>query len=314
MKRVNWLGNAALAVLLLLDLALVALVFTHKGGQVAGDTVPLTSTGSSSSTGPAESTAAPRATLVAGLLSVVDAKTVWSATKGTCGKGGATVSVSKDSGANWTAVKEQPYGALTRLDASSDRAAFVVGADSTCKLAIRSTSTGGETWRDPSTVSTSWALDLADATLVHSTSGTTSTPCGTVHVTAFARSSDSAATVLCDDASTRTTTDAGQKWSNGPSLSGVAQLGSVLSFAAAGSGSSARLVVASPATDCAGVAISTSTGGKDFVRAACVTPVAATTLPVALAQQGDSVGAMWLLVGTDLWRASGSFTAWAKAS
>ena len=323
MKRVNWLGNAALGLLLVLDVVLVGLVFSHQGKADASGTTAAAITPSPSATTPAPTTTsseAPRPTLAAGLLSVVDARTAWAATKGTCARGGAEISRTTDGGATWAVTKAQPYGALTRIDATSAQAAFVVGAGTSCAVAVRRTTAGGDSWRPPASVSSSWALDLADASRLHVTTGATSTPCGSGKITAFARISDTEAAVLCADDSTRSTGDAARTWTKGPSLASVDGVGDVVALAAVGSGTKSSLVVAASSTDCAGVQIVVSTAGKAFARTACVATVKATgpgangTVPVAFSRQGDNQGTLWLLAGTTLTRSTGGFTAWSKAS
>jgi len=348
----------ALGAFLVIDLVLVVLLLTHRGGRDTSTTGSSTSpTGSTTSSPRSSTTSSPTATtpaphgLTAGLLSVVDARNAWAGTKGDCAGGGATISRTADGGATWTPAPEQPFAVLTRVDASSPTAAFVVGAGagsgSSCPLSLRSTTSGGSTWAAPTTVANAWALDLADPTRVHSTKGTTSTPCGKGDVTAFARSSDTTASVACADATSRTTTDAGASWAKGPSMTSVTGLGSVYAMSYAGSGSAARLAAAVATKDCAGVRILVAAAGKDFVPAACVaapvagtTPATATTTPasattssttatatssssatppapsgpVALARQGNSAGTLWLLVGTALWHGSADLDTWSTSS
>lgn len=324
MKGAGALGNLALAGLLIVDIGMVALVVQHqKAGTVVDRTATptATATGRSTVTSTGRSTATATATdtgsgvkLASALLSVVDAKTAWLGEKGSCAEGGGRVSVTTDGGATWAKTASQPYRALSRIDATSATAGFVVGAGPSCAVAVRSTSNGGKTWRAAASVDRSWAIDLRDPKTLHSTSGSTSTPCDTAGVLALARSSDADATVLCDDGRTRRTTNAGEIWSAGPRLPEADTAPSVLGLTIVGTGADARVAVAVEQAECAGVAVLTARRTGLFTTVACVKATASSSAPAALTTQVDKVGTAWLLVDTTLWRSTGDLSVWTRTS
>lgn len=315
MKRVGWLGNLALALLLALDVAMVVLVVRHQGtGAVVQRTPTSSLTTPVTTTRTTTATTGSGPTLEPGLLSVVDDKTAWAADKGSCTGGGASVSKTTDGGATWTRTKAQPYRALSRVDATSATAAFVVGADTSCAVSVRSTTNGGDTWRAPADVNRTWAIDLKNPATLHATTGQTSTPCGSGDVTALARTSDSDSTVLCGDGRTRRTTTSGATWSDAAKAGALSSSAVPLGLTVTGSGSGAQLVLAAVDSGCAGVSILTAPRTGSFAEAACVKVSAASSTPAAVTTEVGRPGTAWLAVGQTLWRSTGDLTAWTKVS
>ncbi|MGZ4752572.1 MAG: hypothetical protein ACXVYU_15990 [Oryzihumus sp.] len=306
------LGTGAVIVLLVVDVALVALALQRDDPTPAtptpvvtlpdptdepdpvGSPVDVTPTASPST---AEALApAPLTRLVVAL----DATHAWRVEVGACTDGGSAVATSADGGKTWVA-RLSPLRTITRLRASSAQAAFVIGADATCSAAMRTTTDSGQTWTGGAGLDRSWFRDPASTVVIHTSRGRAVRPCqGGSAVIDLLPASTTRATVLCGDGQVRSSGDSGSTWTAS---------GSATHALAAASDQGTDTWVARPGADqgCAGITIVRASRPTAVVGCAVVSLAGVSPGSVALSAAGSSG---WLLVGDRTLRSSDGLKTW----
>jgi len=291
--RRSW-PTIGLAVLLVLDLALVMWALWPSSPSASAPRAGVTATASTASTAsatptPSRSAAAsvtPRP--LSHLVVPVGTDAVWAADAGSCAKPGS-VHVSDDRAKTWTT--HPAGGSVTRLRPDSASTAFVVGGTTECQVQVWATVDGGSTWNGPRSAAAAWGRSPKDARLVHRPSGKPVTPCqGRSPVLDLVALDGSNSTALCGDGTLRRTTDAGATWStSGRRAGGVA-----LALSSADTG-----VVAWLDATCDGVVVGVLADGK-LGSGLCVDGVTPAAGEVAV---GVAPSGVWLAAGDAVLRA-----------
>jgi hypothetical protein len=321
-RRRRLAATLGLVVLVIVDAALVWAALRIGGRSSAVETpadtlttAPIsTATTTPSTPSPAPSTTGTSATSTAPpantpgvplkvIVSAVDGSLAWRATAGKCGAGGAAVQVTTDGGKTWR-NRTSPFAVITRVQASDATKGFLVGADSACSMAVRTTSDAGATWPGTGSLADTMARDAKDATKVRAPGGQTVAPCGTDVVVDLARNSTNGAEVLCAGGAIRSSGDDGRTWpESGRVTSGLALDSKVV-------GGKVTAYVAWTKPGCAGVQISTVIEGN-VSDLGCAAAEGVTPGEVALAAPTTDSG--WLLVGSATYRSTDGLRTWSKA-
>lgn len=268
----------------------------------ASTTAPVAQETTATTSPDAGSTSIPGAPLAV-MVSAVDGSLAWRATAGTCSAGGATVQTSTDGGKTWR-DRTSPYPVVTRLQGSDANKAFVVGADGSCSMGVRSTTDGGGSWPGTGSLSDTLARDAADPTKVRAPGGRTVAPCGATQVVDLARNATQGAQVLCADGTIHSSGDDGQTWPEAGRVTSALALDSKLL------GNVVTAYVAWTKEGCEGVQVSTVVNGQ-VSDLGCAPADDAAPGKVALAAPKPDTG--WLVVGTTTWRSSDGLKTWSKA-
>ena len=324
-RRRRLAATLGLVVLVIIDAALVFAALRITGRSSAAET-PVTDvtagpTTSEPAPGPSETTTAPttsasstttpdaRPTNVPGapttvVLSALNGDVAWRATVGSCGSGGGAVQVSTDGGKTWR-NRTSPYPAITRIQATDATKGFIVGADPSCSMGVRTTSDAGATWPGTSPLADTLARDAKDPSKVRAPGNLTVAPCDTAPVVDLARSSPTAAQVLCADGTLRSSTDDGRTWPE------AGKVTSGLAIDSRAVGSTVTTYVAWSKEGCEGVQVSRVVNGQISDLGCAPTGAEAGPGKVTLAAPTPDTG--WLLVGGSTWRSSDGLKTWSKA-
>ena len=305
------IAMVALVGLLIVDVVLVVLAMRPPASADMSQTMPQTRTtaasvtptaGGSPTTAPTTETPTgpgPLAVTIAGL----DATTAWRATVGSCADGGASIEVTKDGGATWTAMKT-PVGAIVRVQPLEKGRGFVIGAGTDCKPRQYSTTDTGATWSKPEPVDGGWARKLDTPTEILTPNQPNARACGDQVVLDLSRTSAEQAEALCADGSVKVTTDGGVSWGASGTAPGALAISNRIE--------SGVLSTYAARVDpkCKGVQIFKVIKGRDAEPLGCVT----TTVPERTGSVAISVasGTGWLLIGGDTYT-SKDLKAWKKA-
>ncbi len=311
--------NLLLLLLVAADVVLVTFVVDASGrsgpsAPTAGSSSTTGSTPTSSGTSTTGSSAAAGATLdpanvALAPLSVTSPTAAWLATPGTCASGGASLQTTTDAGRTW-ATQSVPFKVVTRVDASSTTAGFLVGGDqSTCAAASRATNDEGATWGALGSLTGTWFIDPLKRSSVHSTAGTTSTPCADGEARGLTRLSDDAAAVLCASGSVVTSTDRGRTWTPAPSHD------KALALAAATSPAGVRLAVLASDPSCAGVAVFSGASTDAALRQTGCVPIPSPgqVTSIGFAMQPGSARTAWVVAGTTAYVSTDGLVTWKAA-
>lgn len=223
---------AGLAAFVLFDAALVGYAVLGPGsGSSAADETPDVAVPASEPPAVTDTaTPTPQATpaeLVAptSFLSAIDATTAYRTSAGTCVPTSAPVlEKTVDGGRTWTsATLTTDLRSVFRLQAVDASYAFLAGqGGATCSIGVTATYTSGAGFQTyPDRVASTWYVDPAANTVVHSPTGDQTAPCA---VAALASSGDSNAAVLCTDRTLRQTTDGGSTWGDAITVSGATSI------------------------------------------------------------------------------------------
>ena len=277
---------------------------TSEPGQTPAETTPTpTSSSSATSTPDAGPTNVPGVPTTV-VISALNGDVAWRAAVGSCSTGGATVQVTTDGGKTWR-NRTSPFPVVTRIQAVDLTRGFVVGADASCAMAVRNTTDAGATWPSTAPLADTLARDAKDPAKVHAPGDRTVTPCDTATVVDLARSSPTAAQVLCTDGTIRSSTDDGRTWpQTGKVTSGLALDSRLV-------GTSVTGYVAWSKEGCEGVQVSKVVDGQVTDLGCAPTGDEAAPGKVTIAAPTSDTG--WLLVGGSTWRSSDGLKTWSKA-
>lgn len=319
MKR--GLITAGLIAFLLVDIVLVYLALRPPPVTPSADppsTAPSTATAaptksppstSTPRTSPAPTTApetgtAQSARPVGILLVGLDSDVAWRATTGTCGDGGAQLSVTRDGGASWDEV-DVPATTISRVQPLTGGTGFIVGADRGCGQSEFTTDDGGATWTGPQPLVGGWARRLAEPNQVVTPEDGNAQPCGAQIVLDLSRISAEQAEALCRDGSVKVTNDSGATWSDSGEAEGALAFsnrledGVLTTYAARGG-----------VEGCDGVQIAKVVRGEEPTEVACVETPRPAPGSVAISASPE---AGWLVVGDGVWVSGADLTAWEQA-
>lgn len=308
---------AGLVGLVALDVVLVGLAL-RPSHPSAKDTSPLSSasasvdsgdataspsstpSGTSSTTATVAVTTGPAAPLQT-MLVAIDKQRAWRVGVGSCAAGGAKLVVTTDGGKTWADAKA-PLRTIVRVRPTDGKAAFVIGADSSCAAEFKSTTNGGGTWGSGSAVGLAWFRDPKNPMAVKAPGSSTSQPCGGSAVLDLAVLSADTARVLCADGLLRSTKDTGSSWTDSGKAAGAVAL-AVLSASP-----SQTYVALLNAPDCQGVQIRRV---DKSVATSCVK----TALPKDRGQVSLSLvdGGGWLAVGETTMRSTDALVTWSAS-
>jgi hypothetical protein len=323
-RRRRLAATLGLVALVIVDIVLVIAALRITGQSSATET-PVTDvtagpTGSDRAPSPAETTptpsnSAPSTTTsdadpanvpgvpTTGVISALNGDVAWRATVGSCGSGGATVQVTTDGGKTWR-NRTSPYPVVTRIQAVDATRGFVVGADGSCSMGVRNTTDAGATWPSTAPLADTLARDAKDPAKVHAPGDRTVAPCDSAAVVDLARSSPTAAQVLCADGTIRSSTDDGRTWPEAGKVTSALALDSRLV------GTTVTAYVAWTKEGCEGVQVSKVVDGQVSDLGCATTGAEAGQGRVTLAAPTPDTG--WLLVGDSTWRSSDGLKTWSK--
>jgi hypothetical protein len=296
-------ATAALLALVALDIPLVgmALRSTHTSGI---DTSPVSSAPASVDSTTAPASPSPTASLIAAkaplqiMLVALDNQQAWRASAGSCSAGGASMATTVDGGKTW-AKRNANLSRIVRVQPSDIRAAFVIGANSSCAAELKDTSDGGGSWIGGGYVGAAWFRDPSNPMVVRAPGPSSSQPCSSHAVLDLAVLKGGSARVLCADGLVRSTTDNGAVWSDVDTVDGAVAL-------AVSTVNPAETYVARlGAQNCAGVQILR-------VRQLVVTACVKVTIPKDPGQIAMSLvkGGGWLAVGSRTMRSTDDLVTW----
>src|SRR5665811_1338296 len=132
------------------------------------------------------------------MLVAVDNQRAWSVGAGSCSSGGATLATTVDGGRTWVEVKAH-LRRIVRVRPEGKRAAFIIGANSSCAAEFKDTIDGGGTWVSADYVGRAWFRDPGKPRVVRAPGPSSSQPCGQRAVLDLAVLSRDSARVLCVD-------------------------------------------------------------------------------------------------------------------
>jgi hypothetical protein len=299
-------ATVAILGLVALDVALVvtALQSTHASGI---DTRPVSSRAPS-----AEPTSAPATTSTSAgpsavnaplqtLLVALDSQKAWRVHAGSCSEGGASLATTEDGGKTW-APGDAKLRRIVRVRPDDSRAAFVIGAGTSCAAELKNTRDGGATWSAGGSGSLAWFRDPQDPAVVRAPGAAKFQPCGKRAVLDLAVLTAGSAKVLCEDAMVRSTTQNGTVWTDVGKVDGAVAL-------AISAASPAEAYVAQVGVpDCAGVQIMRV---RQRVVSSCVQasiPDGPGLIAMSLVKGGG-----WLSIGPTTLRSTDNLVTW-KAS
>ena len=222
-------------------------------------------------------------------MSAIDGSTAYRTTAGSCVSTSAPVlEKTVDGGGTWaSAALTTDLRSVFRLQAVDGAYAFLAGqGGATCSVGVTATYTSGAGFQTyPDRVASTWYVDPAVNSVVHSPTGDQAAPC---QVAALAASSDLSAAVLCTDRTLHQSADGGSTWDGGVAVAGAASLTTT---------SRGFAVAVLGADDCDGVQVVSIALGSASVQALGCAPAASA---------GD-------LSPSDVVIASGSGAFWVKA-
>ena len=194
---------------------------------------------------------------------------------------------------------------ITRIQATDATKGFVVGADSACSMGVRTTTDAGATWPGSAPLTETLARDAEDPAKVHAPGDRTVTPCDTAAVVDLARSSPTAAQVLCADGTIRASSDDGRTWPEAGKVTSGLALDSRLV------GSSVTAYAAWVKEGCEGVQVS-KVVDRQVTDLGCA-PAGDEAAPGKVTIAAPTPDTGWLLVGGSTWRSSDGLKTWSKA-
>jgi hypothetical protein len=255
---------AALVILVVVNVALIALllrsqsqVTAQPAGQLTigstlptqvpasspaqGDSPSLTPTPSPSSTPFTE----PKVAIPTRLLFATSATQAWRATVGDCQTQGQ-VERSDDAGKSWRQAEKATLGPIMRLGVESSGDLYAVGgAGKDCSIRYVSYSAAGEIAAQTDKPRGIWFRNPKNRDEIHGPGGAVATPCKRQHVVGLASLSPTNALLVCMDGRLMVTSNAGKSWKRADKLAGTMAVG-------VGDG---RFWVAGKGTDCDGIAV-----------------------------------------------------------
>jgi hypothetical protein len=292
----------ALALFVVIDVALVGFAITDEGpnSTFAEPSAPDDGPKASAEPLPAETPLEPLAAPGA-YLSAVDAATAYRTQAGDCGSATAAVlEKTTDGGATWVSNSlTTDLSSVFRLQAQDSTYAFMVGgAASTCEVGLTATYTSGTGFQTyPDRVAASWYADPATPGVVHSPSGSFTSPCDAV--TGLAPSTDLSAAVLCADRTIYRTGDGARAWDSGTTVAGATAVGQT---------ATGYLVAVTDDATCDGVLVASLGYTGDVTPGGCLAGVDTSASPQVLLSAGDS--SVWLQVGNDVAVSSDGGATW----
>jgi hypothetical protein len=292
----------ALLVLVITDCALVALAFRPDTAPAqpmssGPDSVPV----SPSTTQTPEVSAVPLRQVVVG----IDERRAWRAVLGTCERGGAAIEVTGDGGRTWGS-RSTPARALGRVQPVSPDRAFVIGADTRCRVGEFITDDGARTWDGPRVLDGAWSRTPGgDSSTAVTPARRAARPCGDRAVVDLARVSARSARVLCADGAIVTSSDGGARWTV------LARVPGALAMSVREEQGSVVTVVVRLADGCAGVEVARVAG-------AAATPLTCLTTSDAVPQGRVAISVIkaagWLVVGDTTWLSGPDLRTWSPAA
>ncbi|HEY6737517.1 MAG TPA: hypothetical protein VI076_01595, partial [Actinopolymorphaceae bacterium] len=303
MAQVGRAGIAALAGLLVVDVALVALAFRHvQGGDfrtsgssalpTVGATTPAAKDPDGEPTEPPEKSEDPEEP--AGDYYLIDIgadQAVARAAVGVCGKGGGKVELSLDGGETWKAADLPDAQVILRVASTNADVAQVVAADQNCgQVTTYETANGGGSWESTEGSDGRWHKQSGDTANVHAPSGKSLVPCANgENVVALSTLSGERAYAMCSDGAILGTSDAGLEWEPQGEVSGATDFDYIDPDIA--------LAVAPEYEKCAGVAVlKTQDSGESWEQVGCIE----TESPGAADISADGDRA-YVSIGTQVW-------------
>ena len=241
------------------------------------------------------------------VLSALDDGTAWRAGTGTCPDTAASPERSTDGGATWvptdatgTAEVLAPQ-TLWVLDRMTVELVALDEVDCTPQF-VKTFVDGADYARYPAQLATSWYVDPADRSAVHTPAGKMAAPCAAVVSLAAASASAGSAALLCADQTVFLTTDSGKGWSQSVRVIGAVNLGVT---------QMGYVIAAVGLPECAGVQLIALS-----VNPTTVTPTGC--LPVdepAETMQGnvavaEAAGTLWVWAGDSVMRSIDQGTSW----
>jgi hypothetical protein len=300
-------ATVAILGLVALDVALVmtALQSTHASGidtrpvsSATPSTVPASPSATASpTTSPATSPSAANAPLQT-LLVALDNQKAWRVHAGSCSAGGASLATTADGGKTW-AKRDANLRQIVRVRPDDIRAAFVIGAGTSCAPELKNTSDGGATWSSGGSGSLAWFRDPKDPQLVRAPGAAKFQPCGKQAILDLAAITAGSARVLCEDGMVRSTKENGTVWTD------VGKVDGAVALAVATASPAETYVAQVGVQDCAGVQIVR-------VRQRAVSSCVLATLPDVPGQIAISLikGGGWLSVGGITLRSTDDLVTW----
>lgn len=240
------------------------------------------------------------------VLAAVSDTTAWRATTGTCPDAAATPERTTDAGANWQgsdATTATGITAVQRLITSSADQVALIGyqADGCAPTLVRSFVGGEEYSAADGELAAAWYVPADDRSTVHAPSaGFGPAPCASV--VTLAAASNTAAAVLCDDATVFATADVASTFTGGVAIAGAQAIAS---------SSDGWLVAILAVDDCPGVAIgSLDAAATSMQLVGCFPtdePADALAGRVALS---NGAGTLWMWAGDQLGRSQSNGASW----
>ncbi|MFF2371032.1 hypothetical protein [Agromyces sp. NPDC058110] len=237
----------------------------------------------------------PAAVRPAVLISALDSTTAYRGTTGTCPGGAATIEVTVDGGATWSAGFTEGLTDLQSVEAVDADLVTMVARDPACAIGRYHSYVQGIDWEATGELEPTWYLDGDQAV---APSGP-STACGGP-VAGLAASSAESAAVLCDSGAVLVTSDSGATWGEAATAPGAVAL-------AAGP---AGYLVAVTGDGCRGIRIAvidTVAGGSPSTPGACLDTDAR---PGDIAIDAAPDGTVWAWAGGVLARSADGGATW----
>lgn len=318
LASLSWRAWAGVGALVLLNVVLLALLIGRPDApaeQIASPglldepiaTPTPTATPSASPTPTPTPEPTPPATAASQyLLAAVSDTTAWRVTSGACPDAVANPELTTDGGATWQqsdATTATGITAVQRLITSSPEQLALIGsrADGCAPTLVRTFVGGDEYSAADGELDAAWYVPADDRATIHVPGvGVVPAPCS--GVVAIAAASNSAAAVLCDDATVHATLDRASTFTGGVAIEGAQAI------AASGDGWGVAVLAVD---DCAGVAIAqldAAATGFDLV--GCLpTEASADELAGRVAlSSGD--GTLWVWAGDQLARSQSNGASW----
>ncbi|SFR72177.1 hypothetical protein SAMN05428970_1317 [Agromyces sp. CF514] len=229
------------------------------------------------------------------VIAALDASTAYRGTTGTCPGGGATIELTVDGGATWSAGVTEGLTDLQSVEAVDADIVTMVARDAACAIGRYHSYVQGIDWELTGELEPTWYADGEQAIAPTGAS----TPCGGPIVQLAATSVASAA-VVCKSGGVLTTADAGASWAEAATASGA------IAIAARPTG----YLVAVTGDGCRGIriaAIDTAASGSPSTPGACLESDAA---PGDIAIDVAPDGTVWAWTGGVLARSADGGATW----
>lgn len=302
--RNSRVATAALLALVVLDVVLVAAALRPTGSSgVAASSASsafasIEPTGAPVSPSPTPSAPPAAASPLRTMIVALDTQHAWRVGAGSCSAGGAALATTADGGKTWVQAKAS-FRRIVRVRPTSAKAAFIVGADTSCTAGLMNTADGGGTWVAGGAATGAWLRDPRSSLVVRAPGSATSQPCGKRIVLDLAVVAAGSSRVLCAGGLVRSTADSGSTWTD---------LGTVVGAVALSvpTPTPAQTYVASlGARGCPGVQIMRV--GQQVATACIPTPIPAGPGQIALSL---IKGGGWLAIGNVTMRSTDGLLTW----